>query len=484
MTAPVPRSSLSARLFDYGARLAAKHDKLLVVLVLLNVLGMLFTVQPILLALHQYVVPHVIPGVRGLLDPWLGSWPNLKALLDGWVWIWPWERILTEAVVAFIVLNFFALSPVLLIWLERKISGHMQSRLGPMHVGGWHGWLQTLADGIKLILKEDVIPSGADKVLHTIGPILVVVTAVTAFVVIPFGNELVPRDFNIGLVYVLAVTSVSVFGIVIAGWASNNKYSLLGGMRSAAQLVSYEIPRALSLVGVVMLAGTLQMSEIVRLQSGAAVLGPEGELLRVDPAVPYAALQPIAFILFFIASLAETNRVPFDLPEAESELVAGFHTEYSGMKFAFFFMAEYGNMLLFSCLATALFLGGGSIPFVEGYIQYFTDYLFMAVGGVHLNFLKGFWHFPVFMVKTYILVFVFIWIRWTYPRMRVDRLMDFSWKILVPWSFASMLLLGLAQVYQDRGGLWVFAALNWLVVVFVLWKALRPKAAAAAAAHA
>ncbi|MBI2194161.1 MAG: NADH-quinone oxidoreductase subunit NuoH [Planctomycetes bacterium] len=400
--------------------------------------------------------------------------PGLKAFLDGWVWVWPWERIITELMVALIVLHFFALSPVLLIWLERKISGRMQSRLGPMHVGAWHGWLQTLADGIKLILKEDVIPTGADRLLHTIGPILVVMTAVTAFVVIPFGNELIPRDFNIGLLYILAITSVGIFGIVIAGWASNNKYSLLGGMRSAAQLVSYEIPRALAIVGVIMLAGTLQMSEIVRAQSGGVVTDAVGGLREIRLALPYLLIQPIAFVLFFIASVAETNRVPFDLPEAESELVAGFHTEYSGMKFAFFFMAEYGNMLLFSCLATALFLGGGSVPFIEGHLQYATQWLFGALlPGV--TCLNGFWHFGIFMVKTYVLVFVFIWIRWTYPRMRVDRLMDFSWKILVPWTFANLVFLGLAMVFRERGGLWIFAVVNWMIVIVILKKALGSK---------
>jgi NADH-quinone oxidoreductase subunit H len=379
-----------------------------------------------------------------------------------------WSRVLTELAVAAIVLGFFLLSSIFPVWLERKLSGRMQSRFGPIHVGAFHGWLQTLADGIKLFFKEDVVPTAADKVLHTVAPLIVLWSGLTAFVVIPFGNEMVPRDFNIGLVYLLAVTSVSVFGVVMAGWSSGNKYSLLGGMRSGAQFVSYEIPRALALIGVIMLAGTLQMGDIVNQQSGI-VLDADGGVTG-GPAIPFVLLQPIAFVLYMIASIAETNRTPFDLPEAESELVAGFHTEYSGMKFAFFFMAEYANMLLFCCLATALFLGGGSIPLVEGPLyEYTSNQLFDG----KLEFLRGFWHFPLFVLKTYLLVFVFMWVRWTYPRLRVDRLMDFAWKILVPWAFANLILLGLAMVYRPEGGVVIFALANWAIVGYVLRKALK-----------
>jgi NADH-quinone oxidoreductase subunit H len=214
-----------------------------------------------------------------------------------------------------------------------------------------------------------------------------------------------------------------------------------------------------------MLAQSLQMGIIVSQQSG---IGANGEAFL---AIPYIVFQPIAFIIYVIASIAETNRAPFDLPEAESELVAGFHTEYSGMKFAFFFMAEYGEMLLFSCVATALFLGGGSIPIVEGYLYAWTNGIFDSL---HVPFMKGFWHFPVFMIKTYVLVFFYIWVRWTFPRLRVDRLMDFSWKILVPWTFANLIGLGIALLPQFQPfGVWVFAAINWLIVGGVLLKAFQ-----------
>ena len=445
------RQSFFARLFAFGTRIAARHDRNLVIVVLLGILAGLFVVQPVLMALKQFVA-----------EPLDARWM-------------PLGRILTELVVALVVLVFFLLSSMVPVWLERKISGRMQSRLGPMHTGGFHGYLQTLADGIKLLLKEDIVPGGADKAVHLIAPLIVLISALTAFVVIPFGNELVPRDFNIGLVYLLAVTSVSVFGVVMAGWASNNKYSLLGGMRSAAQLVSYEIPRALAVIGVIMLAETLRMGEIVGLQSGLALdqsgniaLDAQGNVAGISLAIPFVVYQPVVFVLFMIASIAETNRTPFDLPEAESELVAGFHTEYSGMKFAFFFMAEYGNMMLFCCLATALFLGGGSIPLVEGPIYRITaDHLFQG----SFEFLRGFWHFPLFIIKSSALLFVFMWVRWTYPRMRVDRLMDFSWKILLPWTFANLILLGLAMLFKGPG-LCIFAIVNWLIVGGVLWKAL------------
>jgi len=319
-------------------------------------------------------------------------------------------QLLFDVIAGALVLGVFALSPVFMIWMERKVSGRMQSRLGPMEVGGWHGWLQTIADGVKLFLKEDIIPRDADALLHRLAPVIVVLASFLCFLVVPFGNRLIAQDLNIGLLYILAISSVTVIGIVTAGWGSNNKYALLGGMRSAAQLVSYEIPRGLSVLGVIMIAGTLQMGQIVEKQAF----------------VPFIILQPLGFLLFLISSIAETNRVPFDLPEAESELVAGFHTEYSGMKFAFFFVAEYCNMLLACAMGTVLFLGGGNEPL--------TPLLFGK------QFLPPlFW----FFVKTYVLVFVFMWVRWTLPRLRVDRLMDFGWKFLIPWAFANIILTGL-----------------------------------------
>ena len=444
MEATARRESYAAKLFAFGTKVAEKYDWLIVVLVVGGFFGHLFTVQPVLLGLKQ----HAVPPIDQFMNANFGQFP--------------WGMLLVDLVGAGAVFGVFSLSPAFLIWLERKVSGRIQSRPGPLHTGGWHGWLQTIADGIKLISKEDIIPEGADHILHTIGPILVVIAAAAGFVVIPFGF-LIPGDFNIGVIYLLAVTSVGVFGIVIAGWASNNKYSLLGGMRSAAQLVSYEIPRGVALIGVIMLAGSVQMSEITNLQSGVA-FDANGEMVA-SAAIPFVIYQPIAFVLFLIASIAESNRVPFDLPEAESELVAGFHTEYSGMKFGLFFVAEYANVVLFCCIAVALFLGGGSIPLLDGYLQYYSSQVFSG----DYAFMAGFWHLPVFVMKTFVLVFFFLWVRWTYPRMRVDRLMDFSWKILLPWAFANLIFLGLAMVLD--GGLMVFTIVNWSIVIYVLVKA-------------
>lgn len=313
-------------------------------------------------------------------------------------------------VITGMVTGLVSLLPIFLVWMERKVSAHIQSRLGPMRVG-FHGALQTIADGVKLFLKEDLIPREADRWVHRLAPLVVVVPTIMAFAIVPFGSRLVPVDLNIGILYFLSVSSLGVVGIIMAGWGSNNKYTLLGGLRSAAQIVSYEIPRALSILPVVMLAGSLQMSVIVSAQE----LKWFGFLPKWF--IFYFPVGPIAFLIFLTASIAECNRTPFDLPEAESELVAGFSTEYSGLKFAFFFLAEFANMFLGCAIATALFLGGGSGPVLP----------------------STFW----FLVKTLFLVFLFMLIRWTVPRLRVDRLMTFNWKVLLPWCFANIFLASL-----------------------------------------
>jgi len=287
-------------------------------------------------------------------------------------------------------------------YAERKVAGHMQDRLGPMRVGP-HGILQFLADGIKLFLKEDIIPTLADRKLFIIAPVVVFSASFASFVVVPWSKTLIVSDLNIGVLYILSISSIAVIGIIMGGWASNNKWSLYGAMRSAAQIVSYEVPIALSILAVILYTGSLSMQDIVEAQAG----GLSRWFLFRNP------FLFVAFFLYYIAGLAEVNRVPFDLPEAESELVSGYNTEYSGMRFAFFFMAEYANMFIVSAIATALFLGGWhgilSDPVLPGFV----------------------W----FMGKGLFLMFVMIWLRWTLPRLRVDQLMYVSWKVLLPLSF-------------------------------------------------
>jgi len=302
---------------------------------------------------------------------------------------------------AFAVLGFIAVSAMFLIWWERKVSAHIQSRFGPMRVG-WHGVLQSIADAVKLLLKEDIRPARADKLIWWLAPFFAVVPSVMVFVAIPFGRTLVPRDLNIGILYIMAISSVCVIGVFMAGWGSNNKYSLLGGMRAGAQIISYELPLVLSIIAVVMRAGTPSMQKIVASQGSCwNIFHPDMMLVSV---------------IYMISATAEVNRTPFDIPEAESELVAGFHTEYSGMKFAMFFVGEYTNLFIVAAIATTLFLGG--------------------------------WHGPIlppvvwFLIKTYALVFVWMWVRWTFPRVRVDQLMAFAWKVLTPAALVNLAIVG------------------------------------------
>lgn len=299
------------------------------------------------------------------------------------------------------VLGFIAISAMFLIWWERKVSAHIQTRLGPMRVG-WHGILQSIADAVKLLLKEDIRPANADKLVWWLAPFFVVVPSVMAFATIPFGKTLIPKDLNIGILYILAISSVCVLGIFMAGWGSNNKYSLLGGMRSAAQIISYEIPLILSMITVVMYANTLSMQKIVEAQSHSwNILHPN---------------LALAGLIYIISATAEINRAPFDIPEAESELVAGFHTEYSGMKFAMFFIGEYTNLFIISAIATTLFFGGWKGPLLPPIMWFF--------------------------IKTYGIIYVLMWIRWTFPRLRVDQLMGFAWKFLTPLSFLNLAIMG------------------------------------------
>ncbi len=322
----------------------------------------------------------------------------------------------------------FALIAVL---LERKVAGHMQDRLGPMRVG-YHGILQTIADIIKLLQKEDIIARDNDKLLFNIAPVLVFAGSYAAFAAIPFTSAYIGANIDLGIFYIIAVTGLVVAGILMAGWASNNKYSLLGAMRSAAQIVSYEIPTILVVLTLVMFTGTTNLMTLSENQTAMfwnwnIFGGPEFSLAKFL-LIPFMIT---AFLIIYISTLAEVNRTPFDIPEAESELVSGYHTEYSGMKFAMFFLAEYANMFAVSAIVSALFFGGYHSPF--GYLGNSLD----------LPWLVPVEQFFWFTFKGVFFVFVQMWLRWTLPRLRVDQLMTASWKYLIPIAFVNLLIVGI-----------------------------------------
>lgn len=316
--------------------------------------------------------------------------------------------LLAGAIVLFL---FILLVAGATTWIERRVWARMHSRVGPNRVGP-QGALQWLTDGIKLFMKEDLIPAAADPRLFRLAPYVVVMGFVAAFAVIPFSSRLVIAEMDVGLLYVLTVTSLVVVGILMAGWASNNKWSLIGGIRAAAQIVSYEIPAGLSILPIVLMAGTLNLQSLIGQQGWA----PWDWFVFANP------FAFVAFFLFFTAALAEGNRTPFDLPEADSELVAGFVTEYSGVRYLMFFLVEWGNLYIIGAIVTSLFLGGWNVPFATGH-----------------PVLQAVLEFLVFFVKAYFWVFVAIWIRATLPRVRVDQLMAICWKYLVPLAFANLL---------------------------------------------
>lgn len=315
--------------------------------------------------------------------------------------------MLIMLVKSLIMLGFILLNVVLFVWLERKVQAHMQFRLGPMRTG-WHGLLQTFADLIKLISKEEIIPEGVDRLVFRAAPLIVFVPSFMLLVTIPFGSGLVVRNLDLGIFYLLALSTLNTLGIVIAGWSSHNKYSLIGGLRSAGQLISYELPLGLAAIAVVMLVGSLRLNSIVEAQSGTFF----GFIPRW-----FAVLQPVGFIVFLTCTMAELSRAPFDLPEAESEIVAGYFTEYTGIGFGMFFLAEYANLWTMCAICVLLFLGGWQGP----------------------SFLP-----PViwFLTKTYALVFVLMWIRATWPRVRGDQLMNIGWKVLLPLALLNVLVTG------------------------------------------
>jgi NADH-quinone oxidoreductase subunit H len=331
------------------------------------------------------------------------------------------EILIIALVKIIIVLPVILTTVAMLVYAERKISAAIQNRIGPNRVGPW-GLLQAPADVLKLFIKEDIVPAKANRAVHTLAPIISIGVALTTFAVIPFGNtltlwgrevKLLIADVNIGVLYILAMTSLGVYGVTLSGWSSNNKYSLLGGLRSSAQMISYELSMGLSVIGVIMVGGTLQLDRIVEAQAGLAW---------------NAFLTPIGFITFLVASFAETNRLPFDLPEAEPELVGGYHTEYSGMKFGTFFLAEYANMITSSALIVTLFLGGWQFPYLETFG------------------LPAFWvsviQILTFVVKVVAVLFFYMWIRWTIPRFRYDQLMNLGWKVMIPLALLNIALTG------------------------------------------
>ena len=295
------------------------------------------------------------------------------------------------------VIALVSVNALFLIWMERKVSAHMQLRPGPMEVG-YHGAVQTVADAVKLMGKELITPEEVDKPIFWLAPIVIFLPVLLSFLVIPFSSTWIIKDMNVGIILILGFSTLSVLAILMAGWSSNNKYAVFGAIRSVAQNVAYEIPLLITVMSIILMVGSFKLTDIVAAQGRTW----------------FVFVQPLAFILYIICATAETNRAPFDLPEAESELVAGFHTEYTGMRFALFFLAEYTNMFIVSAVATVLFLGGWQGPILPGVI----------------------W----FLIKVYAVIFVLMWFRWTFPRVRFDQLVTFAWKILIPLAFVNLLI--------------------------------------------
>jgi len=361
-----------------------------------------------------------------ILDSSLSSTQYLQTLPPDWpggFW-WHW---LVFTVIIFV---FFLALVMGFIWLERRAMGRMQARLGPNRVGPF-GLLQPVADAIKVLIKEDIVPAKADKIVHWLAPVVAFAPVLMIFAVVPFQDGALLADLNIGILYVVAISSVATVGIFMAGWGSSNKYSLLGAMRNVAAVVSYEIPVVLAIAGVVLLAGSLSLNQIVLAQG-----------------VPFILLQPLGFLVFFIGSCAEINRSPFDLVEADSELTAGFHTEYSGMKFAMFYLMEYAEALAISAIIATLFLGGWRGPWLPPWL----------------------W----FLVKVVIVFFVMVWTRTTLPRIRIDQLMALAWKFLLPLALINLFITGIEVLTWPTALPWVmiFANLAIMAILVLLWSKL------------
>lgn len=332
----------------------------------------------------------------------------------------PWVMLIEMFLIAIFAIALFAALGLILVYLERKVSAVIQIRRGPNRVGPW-GLFQTAADTLKLVIKESFMPDGADRLLYQIAPFIVMITAMLLLAPIPFARNVQIWDMNIGVFFITAVSSLSVIGILMAGWASNNKYSLLGAMRSGAQIVSYELSAGMAVLSVIVLTGSLQVSDIIASQ--------ENGWWILKGHVP----MWIAFVIYVIAVTAETNRAPFDLAEAESELTGGFHTEYAGIRFAFFFLAEYINIFIVCAIGATLFLGGWMPFHIGGWVgfNHVMDYI-----------PSSFWFFG----KTFFLIFLMMWFRWTFPRLRIDQLLNLEWKYLLPISMFNLLLTTLIAI--------------------------------------
>jgi NADH-quinone oxidoreductase subunit H len=332
---------------------------------------------------------------------------------------WPsgfWSHLIIFVIILFV---FFIIMAMAFIYVERRVISRFQIRIGPNRIGPF-GLLQPVADTIKILIKEDIIPLNVDKVIHLLAPIVAIVPAIMVFAVIPFQNGASLVDLNIGILYIVAISSVSVVGLVMAGWSSNNKYALISTMRVIAQVVSYEIPLALAIIGVVLFAGTLSMNGIVQAQN-----------------IPYILLQPMGFLIYFLAALAEINRTPFDLLEAEGEIVAGFNIEYSGIKFALFFLAEYTEAVAISAIITTLYLSGWKGPFLPPVL----------------------W----FLIKVFAVFVLIIWVRSTLPRLRIDQVMGFAWKFLLPLALVNLLVTGIQVVIWPNLSQWVIVGINIMI---------------------
>ncbi len=345
----------------------------------------------------------------------------LKQLIEWLDNYWPhWASYLTAAIIGVLaVVIFVVLGIIVVIYLERRLLGRFQVRLGPNRVGP-EGIFQPFADAVKVLTKEDIIPAAADRWVHWLAPVVSFIPVIMVFAVVPVASGAIFADLNVGVLYLAAVSSLSVMGLFMAGWGSNNKYSLIAALRSVSQMVGYELPIVFSLLAVVAAAGSMSLNRIVEAQA----------------AVPMFLIQPLGFIVYFIASLAEINRSPFDLLEADSEIVAGVHTEYSGMKFAMFYLGEYGHAFGASCIIATLFLGGWHGPFLPGFL----------------------W----FLIKALIVFFIMIWIRATMPRVRVDQLTAIGWKLLLPLAILNLLIVAVEQIFWPGVFPWVLVSVNAL----------------------
>jgi NADH-quinone oxidoreductase subunit H len=358
----------------------------------------------------------------------------------------PWAvDVVNYLIVGVILVMMPVIATLTLTWMERKVIGRIQNRIGPNRVGPW-GIFQAIADAVKMLIKEDIVPDNADKPVFNLAPILIFVGAALLWAVIPFGRNMVGQDLSIGALYVIAIGSITTVAVLMAGWASNNKYALLGAFRVVAQLLSYEIPMVLSMATVVLVVGTMKMGGIVEAQL-----------------VPFVLVLPLAFIVYLLAATAETGRAPFDLLEADSEIVAGYFIEYSGLKFGWFYIAEYGNLMAVSAIATTLFLGGWRGPFVSA---------LPVLGPLY------------FVIKTVVIIFILMWIRGTWPRFRIDQMLGFAWKVLVPASLANLLWVASAQMIPAPTPVkWFLMLIGNVAIIFVALTLLGQAAKRHAAKH-